>query len=126
MGGNDKQEALWIGLDMYDVDGDKIGTVEDVRYGEATGDPTWLIVETGLLGLKKIFVPAGEVRSSGGRLSVRYTKDRVKDAPKVDDDAALTEGDKGKLCRYYGLQYVRSADEPAEGCEEIPDQRPGG
>jgi len=123
---NQEVQPQWTGHDLFDLDGEKIGTVEDVRYGDVKGDLAWLVVETGLLGTRKIFVPANDVRRSGDRLSVPYMKERVKDAPKAEDEKVLTEADKGKLCRYYGLQYVAPTTEPVDGCSEIEDQRPGG
>ena len=126
MAETDGLETQWTGHDLFDLDGNKIGTVEDVRYGDVTGGLQWLVVATGVPGTKKIFVPAGEVRRSGNRLSALHTKERVKDAPKVENEQALTEADEGKLCRYYGLQYGASTGEPAEGCEEMQDQRPAG
>lgn len=122
----DKLTTEWTGHDLYDLDGDKIGTVEDVIYGDATGGLKWLVVETGLLGLKKIMVPAGEVRRSDDRLSVPHTKERVKAAPKVDDEQALTQADESKLCRYFGLQYAGATDPSADGCEDMTDIRPAG
>ena len=126
MAENGESKTQWTGRYLFDLAGDRIGMVEDVRFGDPTGAPQWLVVDTGVLGAKKIFVPAGEVRRSGDRLSVLHTKERVTDSPKVKDEQALTEGDEGKLCRYYGLQYVASGDRPAEGCVEMEDQRPGG
>lgn len=126
MADKDELATEWTGHDLYDLDGDKIGTVEDVIYGDATGGLKWLVVETGLLGLKKILVPVGEVRRSADRLSVPHTKERVKDAPKVEDEVALTPAEESKLCRYYGLQYAGAVDPSADGCEDIEDKRPGG
>jgi sporulation protein YlmC with PRC-barrel domain len=124
----DKTESAteWTGHDIYDLDGNKIGVVEDVRFGDVTGGLQWLVVDTGIFGGKKVFVPAGEVRRSGDRLSVIHTKDRVKDAPHVNDEETLTQEDEGKLCRYYGLQYGAVLDQPAEGCDEMTDVRPAG
>ncbi len=116
----------WTGLDLFDLDGNKIGTVADVRVGEFTGGLQWLVVDTGVPGADKVFVPFGEVRRSGDRLSVIHTKERVKDAPKVENEQALTQDDEGKLCRYYGLQYGGSAEEQAEGCDDMKDVRPAG
>ena len=86
----DDISTQWTGHDLLDVNGDKIGTVEDVRYGDATGGLKWLVVKTGLFGTKKILVPAGEVRASEDALVVPYAKDRVKDAPGVDVDETFT------------------------------------
>jgi sporulation protein YlmC with PRC-barrel domain len=116
----------YTGHHLYDLDGDKIGTVKDIHYGDVTGEPEWLVVDLGLFSTKKILVPVGEVRRAGDKLSVPFTKERVKNAPRVEDDLALTEGEKGQLCRYYGLQYAPGEGAPADGCEEIQDLRPGG
>jgi hypothetical protein len=126
MAENDESKTQCTGHDLFDLAGDKIGTVESVHLGDLSGDPQWLVVDTGVPGAKKIFVPAGEVRRSGDRLSVLHSKERVADSPKVEDEQALTQGEEGRLCRYYGLQYVASEGEPAEGCVEIEDQRPAG
>jgi sporulation protein YlmC with PRC-barrel domain len=103
-------------------DGVRIGTIEDIRMGDVAGNLKWLVVKTGLLGTKKVFVPAGEVQSSGSRLVVSYSKDLVKDAPHVKEQQAPPPAVEENLCRYYGLDYVRSASEPVEGCVE-PDEK---
>lgn len=106
----------WIGHDLLDVNGETIGTIEDIRLGEATGGLKWLVVKTGLFGMKKILVPAGEVREAEGALVVSYTKDRVKDAPGVDANKLFSDVEERKVCAYYGLDYLVSARAPAEGC----------
>ena len=113
------------GPDLFDLDGRKIGKIEDVRSGEATAGISWLVVDAGFPH-GRILVPVSETRRSGGRLSVPFTKQRVADAPKVKQDLELTDADKSKLCRYYGLEYAGSPGAPADECEEMEDQRPGG
>jgi sporulation protein YlmC with PRC-barrel domain len=126
MAENDAQQTEWTGHELYDLDGNKIGMIEDVRYGDVTGGLQWLVVETGILGFKKVFVPVGEVRRSGDRITALHSRDRVKDAPKVEDEEALTQDDETKLCMFYGLQYGGSSPATAEGCEEMKDVRPAG
>ncbi len=122
-----RASELWNGRDLFDLEGGRIGLVEDVIYGEITGEPEWLVVRPEAAGEEKSLVPVAEVRRSSERLSVNHMKARVAGAPKVDDASALTEADKGKLCRYYGLMYVSpSGEAPADGCVEMPDKRPGG
>lgn len=126
MAENNELAAQWTGHDLYDLDGNKIGVIEDVRFGDVTGGLQWLVVDTGVVGAKKVFVPVLEVRRSGDRLSTRHAKDRVKDAPQVETTEALSRPDEARLCRYYGLQYGGAAPEQAEGCEEMGDIRPAG
>jgi sporulation protein YlmC with PRC-barrel domain len=110
--------TVWTGHDLLDVNGEKIGTIEDVRVGDATGGLKWLLVKTGLFGTKNILVPAGEVRATEDALVTPYTKDTVKDAPGVDHDKALSEDEERQICAYYGLDYVSAFDSPVEGCAD--------
>jgi sporulation protein YlmC with PRC-barrel domain len=116
MADTDVISTKWTGHDLLDVNGDKIGTVEDVRFGDATGGLKWLLVKTGLFGGHKILVPAGEVRATEDALVVPYTKERVKDSPAVDEDEVFSSGEEQKICAYYGLEYVSAFDSPTEGC----------
>jgi hypothetical protein len=106
----------WIGHDLLDVNAEKIGTIEDIRLGEAAGGLKWLVVKTGLLGTKKVLVPAGEVHGAEGALVASFAKDKVKDAPGVDANKLFSDIEERKVCAYYGLDYLVSARAPAEGC----------
>ena len=44
------------GQDVYDRNGDKIGTVGQV-WADDTGQPSWLSVNTGFFGLNESLVP---------------------------------------------------------------------
>ena len=45
------------GRTLVDRDGEKIGTVDEVYTDQDGGQPEWALVHTGLLGMKKSFVP---------------------------------------------------------------------
>jgi hypothetical protein len=122
----DEMYGRWVGHELFDLDGMKIGTVNETLGGAAKGDPAWLVVETGRPGARRLLVPAEEVKRAGERLSVPHTKERVENAPHVASDRILTEGEKGSLCRYYGLQYGAAAGKGGDGCVELEDKRPGG
>lgn len=81
---------------------DKIGTVGQV-YVDPDGTPVWATVKTGLFGNSESFVPLNDATFDGKALQVTYTKDRVKDAPRVADDGELNEDETGKLYDYYGF-----------------------
>ena len=74
----------------YGSDGDKIGKVEQVFLDDNSGEPTFLTVNTGLFGAKENFVPVKGARQDGDRVVLPYTKDVIKDAPKVDADQHLS------------------------------------
>lgn len=104
------------GLDVYDVDGEKIGGVDEVYLDDRTGRPEWVTVKTGLLGIREHFVPLAGAEREGRMLHVPYTKDLVRDAPRPDDaDEHLDAAQESALYTYYGLTVV---PEEAEGWGE--------
>ncbi|MDF8266518.1 PRC-barrel domain-containing protein [Luteipulveratus flavus] len=92
-----------IGKDVYGLENEHIGKVGQVYLDDATGRPDWLTVKTGLFGMKESFVPLSQAQVSGDRLDVPYTKDVVKDAPRVDAESHLDPEDEDQLYRHYGL-----------------------
>ena len=79
-----------IGTTAYDSNGDKLGKVGQVYFDDATGEPEWATVNTGLFGTSESFVPIRDAEFSGDRLVVHHDKDRVKDAPNVGADGHLS------------------------------------
>lgn len=91
------------GLTVYDSDGEKVGSVGRVYVDDDTGKPDWITVKTGMFGMKESFVPLAGARRVGSDLHVSHTKDRVKDAPRVDADAHLSVAEEEELYRHYGM-----------------------
>ena len=89
--------------DVYDSDGDKIGSVGQIYLDNNTGDPEWVSVRTGLFGTKETFVPLQQARVSDDRITVAFGKEQVKDAPQIDADGQLSPADEDQLYTYYGF-----------------------
>jgi uncharacterized protein (TIGR02271 family) len=98
---NDTYEG-WIGRTAVDRDGEKIGTISDIYYDDATGQPEWITVKTGLLGTRSSFVPLHGADSDGDNLCLPFEKAKVKDAPNIDTDGSLTPEEERTLYDYYG------------------------
>ena len=98
---NDIQQLT--GATVYDNDGDKIGSVGQVYLDTDTGAPEWVSVKTGLFGTKESFVPLNSATLSGDRVEVPFDKAKVKDAPQVEADGALSPAEEDELYSYYGL-----------------------
>jgi uncharacterized protein (TIGR02271 family) len=92
-----------VGATVYGSDGEKIGKVGQVYLDDATGQPEWVSVNTGLFGTSESFVPLADARITGDRIEVGYPKSQVKDAPRVDADEHLSEEEEEMLYRHYGL-----------------------
>jgi uncharacterized protein (TIGR02271 family) len=111
------------GADVYDRDGDRIGTVGQL-YTDASGQPTWASVNTGLFGMRESLVPVHEAHWHENRLQVPYEKATVKDAPNIDVDAdEPLDGDAvALLYRHYDLSWGGSAnDGRATGRSDVRD-----
>src|SRR4051812_44095248 len=92
-----------IGRDVYDETGSKIGSASEVYLDDETGQPEWVTVRTGLFGTKESFVPIRNADLTDDGVRVPVSKDRVKDAPKIDTDGHLSPQEEQELYRYYGL-----------------------
>jgi uncharacterized protein (TIGR02271 family) len=94
------------GATVRDRDGEKIGTVDELYFDQATDRPEWMTVKTGLFGMKTTFVPVEGAQPEGeDELRVPYEKDRVKGAPSIDPDHELTQGEEQELYSFYGMSY---------------------
>jgi uncharacterized protein (TIGR02271 family) len=82
-------------------DGEKIGSIGQLYADDDTGEPTWVTVKTGLFGTSQSFVPVEGSHTQGDDLVVPYSKDHVKDAPRVDVDGHLTPEEEDRLYTYY-------------------------
>jgi len=103
-----------IGNRVVGSSGDKIGIVGQVYLDDASGQPEWATVNSGLFGTSESFVPLAQATLEGDDLRVPYDKDMVKGAPQVDADGHLSPQQEAELYRYYELTEPTSA-EPVVG-----------
>ena len=89
--------------DLYSVDGDKIGSIEEIYLDDRTNEPEWATVNTGLFGTSQSFVPLSGATVTDDGLTVQYSKDQIKDAPRVDAGEHLGVEQEQELYRYYGV-----------------------
>src|SRR4051812_41528327 len=87
----------WVGRELRDQDGNKIGTIAQVYYDDRTGEAEWLTVNTGLFGMRSSFVPIHGLTAGGDAVVSPLDKARVKDAPNVDADEHLSEDQERQL-----------------------------
>jgi uncharacterized protein (TIGR02271 family) len=91
------------GGNVLTTDGDRIGSIGQVYTDDDNGNPTWVTVKTGLFGMSESFVPLQGANVEGTDILVPYTKDQVKDAPRVDTDGHLEPSEEERLYAHYGL-----------------------
>jgi len=97
---------------VFDCDGDKVGTVGQIYLDDATEEPNFVTVRTGLFGTRETFVPVCDAEYSEGDVHVPYGKDVIRDAPTVDPDSHLDQDEQTELFRHYGVTDEPDTDEP--------------
>ncbi|MCZ0973600.1 PRC-barrel domain-containing protein [Streptomyces albulus] len=112
------------GLHVVDVEGAKVGLVQQVYRDDATNEPEWITVRTGLFGMKETFVPLAGARRSGDELHVPHTKSTIKQAPRIDAEGHLDPSEEERLYRHYGL--IRPGATEPTGPTSTPSVGAGG
>lgn len=90
-----------IGLTAVDPDGDKLGKVGQIYLSEATGEPEWVTVSTGMFGTRESFAPLYGSSVRGDQLVLAVPRQLVKDAPSLENDGHLEDSETGALYRHY-------------------------
>jgi sporulation protein YlmC with PRC-barrel domain len=94
------------GMEVRDIDGDKIGTVDDMYTDTGGRYARYLAVKTGWFGTKRHAIPVDDVRvemSDGDEyLVVPYDKDTLKEGPSFERDEDLTHEHEERVYGHYG------------------------
>jgi stress response protein YsnF len=103
-----------IGGTLYGADNEKLGRISQVFVDAGDGHPTWAEIHVGALGRHSTFVPLDDASWEHDDVTVPYTKDDVKNAPRPDIDGGLSPSQEDELRRHY-----RHENEP----EDVVDDR---
>ena len=99
----------YIGRAAVDAEGNRIGKITKVYDDDQTGQPRWILVETGMFGTRQSFAPVHGSRFEGELVVLAVSKDQVKDAPNIDPDAKISESEQDALRQYYS-GYLGTAE----------------
>lgn len=115
----------WRGRTVRDPDGEKVGTLGDVYLDRETDLPEWASIRTGLFGRHESHVPLSAIEPAAGGdgddLTVPFTKDQIRDAPRVDPDVAPTEDEERALYAHYGREYTAGTGTDAPATSDTGD-----
>jgi hypothetical protein len=99
--------ADWHGKLLVDVDGEKIGKLEDVYVDVETDVPQFATVKEGFIARHLTFVPLGGIKAGPEELRVAVTKQQVHDAPNIEQHGeGLSQADESALYHHYELNYT--------------------
>ena len=105
-----EQALAWRSRPLHGPDGDRIGTIEEIYLNAVNNRPEWALVNTGLFGTKRSFVPLRQAEEAGEDVAVPFEKSLVKDAPRIDPDGQLSQREEAELYRHYGIEYEVTDD----------------
>ena len=95
----------WSGRTLVARNGERIGKLEDLFVDEATEEPEWATVHTGLIGSRLSFVPLAGAEPVGEDVRLAVEKEQVRDAPSVEAGEKLSRAEEERLYSHYGFEY---------------------
>jgi len=95
----------WIGQDVLDFEGEKLGKLEEVFYDTETDTPAFAAVKSGTFGKHVTLAALAGASAGHAYLRLPVDKGRFKKAPSFDPAAELTIEDEASAYDYYGLEY---------------------
>lgn len=93
-----------------DAEGSRVGKISHVYLDDQTGQPMWVTVDTGLFGTRQSLAPLHGSRFDGELVVLAVSKDQIKNAPNIDQDARISESEEDTLRQYYS-GYLGTAEE---------------
>jgi hypothetical protein len=100
------QARSWRGLTLIATDDEPVGKIEAIYVDRTTRQPEWALVNTGLFGSSRTFVPLADAAQRGDTVQVPHQTSVVREAPRLDQDTELSEADEARLYAHYGIQYT--------------------
>ena len=99
--------ANWHDKMLIDIDGEKIGKLQDIYVDVETDVPQFATVKEGIIGRHLTFVPLGGIQIGPDDLQVAVTKEQVRSAPEiVMHGEELSQANESTLYHHFELNYT--------------------
>lgn len=103
-------EALgWVGFEVDEVGGGRVGSVRAVFADAGGGEPTWLIAGLARRGLLRrrradlVAIPLRDCAGAAGRVWTAHGRRALDGAPTVDPTRPLLREHELAICAHYGI-----------------------
>jgi len=100
------QARSWRGLTLVATDNEPVGRIEAIYVDRTTRQPEWALVHTGLFGSAHTFVPLADAAQQGDIVRVPHEPSVVREAPRLEQDAELSEDLEARLYAHYGIEHA--------------------
>jgi hypothetical protein len=99
--------AEWHGKPLVDLNGERIGKLEDVYVDVETDVPQFATVKEGFISRHLTFVPLGGITVGPDQLQVAVTKAQVQAAPNIEQHGeGLSQAGESTLYHHFQLNYT--------------------
>jgi hypothetical protein len=99
--------AEWHGRMLVDLDGGRIGKLQDVYVDVENDEPQFATVKEGFIGRHLTFVPLGGVKVGPDGLQVAVASEQIKSAPNMElHGEELSQADESSLYHHFELNYT--------------------
>jgi PRC-barrel domain len=116
----------WIGFELDDRDGNRVGVVHGLYADAQSGDPAWLIAALGRRRQKLIAIPYADCADGAGRVWAAHGRELLSEAPGVDPSRPLLREHELAICAHYGIsEQVGRAAQVVERDKGALTARPG-
>jgi PRC-barrel domain len=93
----------WLGQQVLDADGQKLGKLDEIYYDLDSGAPVFVAIKSGLLGRHSQLVPVRGATVGRDHFRVAYTKELIDRAEEDSGDASVGDEDVQRLAATYGV-----------------------
>ena len=97
--------TTYTGHPVIDDQGERVGTVSDVFYDDASDEPKWLVIDPGVFRKERLVPIDGSYETEDGSIVVPFDRNWIKHAPTVDGHHYPDE-----TTRQHAAQHFRSDD----------------
>jgi sporulation protein YlmC with PRC-barrel domain len=93
------------GTSVYDHDGGKLGTVQELYAPGGDGDPMWAAVELNETAFKSriVFIPLARMKNEDDEVRVPYSMAHIAESPEVQAEDELSREDDEQLREFYSV-----------------------
>jgi hypothetical protein len=123
-----EEARSWRGLMLVAAGDEPVGRIDAVYLDRTTRKPEWVLVNTGLFGSARTFVPLADASKLGDTVRVPHDPRVIREAPRLERDVDLSESDEARLYAHYGIDYTTSVSPSglpaAESGTDATDQLP--
>jgi len=122
------EATKWIGADVTELSGDRVGQVHGLFVDSPSGEPAWLVARLGKRrGARVVAVPLSSCAGAAFGVWVAQDGEALRSAPIVDSSRPLRREHELTICSHFGIgeRVGRAAEVFGRGEGDVTAKPPG-